>query len=57
MKKSVLEERKYLFKTAYESPKAEILGYNASGVLCQSGFNQDFTDNTTPVDWFTTSGN
>lgn len=51
MKKSVLEERKYLFKTAYESPKAEILGYNASGVLCQSGFNQDFTDNGN-VDWF-----
>lgn len=40
-------------ESRYVSPLLELLSVDSSGVLCQSGGNDDFIDNTTPVDWFT----
>ena len=44
-------------ETGYVSPLLELLSINSSGMLCQSGTTEDFNDNTTPVDWFTTDEN
>lgn len=39
-------------KSCYVSPLLELLSVDGSGVLCQSGGNDDFVDQGT-VDWFT----
>ena len=39
-------------ESCYVSPLLELLSVDSSGVLCQSGGNDDFQDNTDPVDWF-----
>lgn len=39
-------------KSCYVSPLVELLRVDSSGVLCQSGGNEDFNDQGT-VDWFT----
>ena len=44
-------------ESRYVSPLLELLSVDGSGVLCQSGTTEDFNDNTTPVDWFTTNEN
>ena len=41
----------------YYSPTAVVIAMDSESMLCQSGNNENFTDNTTPVDWFTTNGN
>lgn len=36
----------------YVTPLLELLSVESSGILCESGGNDDFIDNTDPVDWF-----